>query len=166
MMYSKTAVAPAGLPVRPGAQPSVTDGVPHIQLDQTSDADVFRRLVDLAFSDERVTQAPSRASLPGALALTVTPGGTARDEAMIVGREFGHIHRQPGAGSLHLRLPVRDAADVVDRGWGEPHPFALSGSAPGMVLVYAPRSGADLEVVGAIVGSAIDYATSRGTPVK
>lgn len=161
MMYSKQR-AVAALPVREGAAPTVTSGVPHIQLDQTSDPEVYRRLVDAVFADERVTQTPSRASLPGAQALTVAEGRAVHGEAMIVGREFAHIHQQPGAGSLHLRLREEEAADVVAKGWGEWHPFALGGSAPGMVMVYSPRNTRDLEVVAAIVASAVDYATPQG----
>lgn len=158
MMYSKQAAA-TGLPDREGAPPTVTSGVPHIQLDQTSGPEVYRRLVDAVIADERVTQASSRASLPGAQALTVAAGRTVRGEAMIVGREFAHIHQQPGAGSLHLKLSEEEAAVVVAKGWGEWHPYALSGSAPGLVMVYSPRSDHDLEVVAAIVASAVDHAT-------
>jgi len=79
---------------------------------------------------------------------------------MIVGREFAHIHRHPGAGSLHLRLPADQATEVVTKGWGEWHPFALDGSAPGLVMLFAPRNDGDLDVVQAIIESATDYATS------
>lgn len=163
MMYLTQGEAAAGLPAREGAPPTVTSGVPHIQLDQTSDPEMYRRLVGSAFADERVTRASSRASLPGALGLTVANGRHVRGEAMIVGREFAHIHQQPGAGSLHLKLPVNEAADVVAKGWGEWHPFALSGSAPGMVMVYSPRSDRDLGVVAAIIASAVEYATPHGS---
>ena len=159
-MYSKQTTA-GSLPVREGAPPTVTSGVPHIQLDQTSDPVVYQRLVDAVFADDRVTQTSSRASLPGAQGLTVAEGRAFHDEAMIVGREFAHIHQQPGAGSLHLRLTEDEAAEVVAKGWGEWHPFALSGSAPGMVMVYSPRNDRDLEVVAAIVDSAVDYATPQ-----
>ena len=72
-------------------------------------------------------------------ALTVASELAANRQAMIVGREFAHIHPQPnGGGSLHLRLPPDQALEVVDRGWGEWHPFAVDGTMPGMVLVYAP----------------------------
>lgn len=150
------------LPVRDGPPPAVTNGIPHVQLDQTSDPEMYTRLVDTVFADERVTQTPSRASLPGALALTVADVHDVRAEAMIVGREFAHVHADPGTGSLHLRLPEEVAAEVVAKRWGEWHPFALSGSAPGMVMLYAPRTEADLEVIGAIVASSVDYSTLPG----
>lgn len=78
---------------------------------------------------------------------------------MIVGREFAHIHAPPnGAGSLHLRLAEEQAAEVVDTGWGEQHPFAVDGTMPGFVLVYAPRSENDLKVVKTIIEASFAYA--------
>ena len=135
----------------------------HEKLGRAEARKVYQRLVDAVIADERVTQTPSRASLPGAQALTVAEGRAVHGEAMIVGREFAHIHQQPGAGSLHLRLREEEAADVVAKGWGEWHPFALGGSAPGMVMVYSPRNTRDLEVIAAIVASAVDHATPQGS---
>ena len=80
---------------------------------------------------------------------------------MIGGREFAHIHPQAnGSGSLHLRLPVDQAKEVVERGWGEWHPFAVDGTMPGMVMVYAPRSDEDLKVVQTIIEAAAASAMS------
>ena len=140
----------------------MTGSVPHIQIDQTSDDRTYGRLVDLAFLDDRVEEQLSGASLPGALGLVVKPGLPIRREAMIVGREFAHIHKEPGSGSLHLRLPGDQATEAVSRGWGQWHPFALDGSAPGLTMIFAPRNDADLAVVKRIIDAAIEYAT---TPV-
>ena len=101
---------------------------------------------------------PSRASLPGARALTVVAEQSAHPEAMIVGREFAHIHPQPNGGSLHLRLRRDQANEVVDKGWGEHHPFGLDGTMPNMIMVYAPRTADDLEIVMTIVEAAVEYA--------
>jgi phospholipase/carboxylesterase len=149
------------LPRRTGESPRVTVGIPHIQLDQTSTPDMLAKLTVWAFSLDGVVEQPSRASLPGAKALTVAPELPVRAEAMIVGREFGHIHPKPnGSGSLHLRLPEDHANEVVDRGWGEWHPFAIDGTMVGMVMVYAPRSDEDFGVVQTIIGAAATYAMS------
>ncbi len=59
------------LPTRPGEPPSVTSGIPHIQLDQTSDDEVLDELTTWAFSLDGIVERPSRASLPGTRALTV-----------------------------------------------------------------------------------------------
>ena len=149
------------LSARPGEKPDVTVGIPHVQLDQTSSDELLAQLSMRSFALEGVVEQPSRASGPGARALTVAPNLPARDEAMIVGREFAHIHPRPnGAGSLHLRLPPDHAAMVVNQGWGEYHPFALDGSIPNLVMVYAPRDDEDLDVVMTIVEASAAYATS------
>ena len=81
-----------------------------------------------------------------------------RPEAMIVGREFTHIHPQPHGGSMHTKLPEHQVAEVVDKGWGEHHPLALDGSIPNLLMVYAPRDDGDLDVVRIIIGAAVEYA--------
>jgi hypothetical protein len=150
------------LPTRRGGRPRVTDGIPHVQLDQTASDEMLAELSAWAFSLDGVVEAPSRASLPGARALTVAPELAARREAMIVGREFAHIHpKASGSGSLHLRLPADQAKEVVDRGWGEWHPFALDGTMVGMVMVYAPRSDEDLRFVQTIIEAAATHAISN-----
>ena len=146
------------LPSRLGAPPSVTEGIPHIQQDQTSSPEVMEALATWAFSLPSIVELPSAASLPGARALTLVDDLQANDEAMIVGREFAHIHANPGAGSLHLRLPADEASVVIDAGWGVWHPFALEGSMPGLIMVYAPRDADDLEVIKLIVGASVEYA--------
>ena len=146
---------------RRGERPRVTDGIPHVQLDQTASDEMLADLSAWAFTLDGVLERPSRASLPGAKALTVAPELAVRPEAMIVGREFAHIHPPPnGGGSLHLMLPVDQAQEVVDKGWGEWHPFAVDGTAPGFVMVYAPRSDEDLEVVKLIIEAAAAHAVS------
>jgi hypothetical protein len=162
-----TALGPI-LVARPGDPPDVTDGVPHIQLTQTSPDAMVTQLVGGVYAIPNVTEAESNSSLPGARALLVAPGIPARQGAMITGREFGHIHAAPnGGGSLHLRLPLETAQLVVDTGWGIYHPFALDGSAPGMVMVFSPRSETDLISVLAIVEQAAMYAMTPGDdPLK
>ncbi len=149
------------LPTRQGTPPRVTDGIPHIQLDQTASAEMLAELSSWAFSLDGVVEQPSRASLPGTRALTVAPELSVRPEAAIVGREFAHIHQQPnGGGSLHLRLHSEHAKEALEKGWGEWHPFAVDGTMPGMVMVYAPRSDQDLEVVKTIIEASVAHAVS------
>lgn len=149
------------LPPRPGDAPTVTEGIPHIQLDQTSSEEMISTLADWAFSLDAVSERPSRASLPGARALVVAPGLSVNPDAVIVDREFAHIHPQPnGGGSLHLRLPRAAAEMTVTEGWGEYHPFAIDGTMPNLIMVYAPRDEFDLAYTQAIIEVAADYATS------
>ncbi len=53
------------LPPRKGESPRVTNGIPHIQLDQTANDDMLAKLSAWAFSLDGVVEKPSRASLPG-----------------------------------------------------------------------------------------------------
>ncbi|MGI9557394.1 MAG: luciferase family protein [Solirubrobacterales bacterium] len=148
-----------GVPRRPGPPPEVTDGIPHIQRSDNASAGLQRALGDWVFGLEGVVEAPSQASLPGARGLTVSSELTPRPEAIIAGREFAHIH--PG-GSLHLTLPMSQAEQVVAQGWGEWHPFAISGSLPGLVMVYAPRSRDDLNSVQTIIEASVDFSSTGG----
>lgn len=157
---SETQGSDFSLPPRPGAPPAVTSGIPHIQLDQTASDEMLEKLSTWAFSLEGIVEQPSQVSLPGARALTVAPELPFRIEAMIRGREFAHIHPQPNGGSLHLRLPSDQASEVVEQGWGAWHPFALDGTLPGLLMVFAPRDDDDLESVKAIIEAAVDYAIS------
>lgn len=146
------------LPMRPGETPEVTEGIPHIQLDQTSSLEMFEALSAWSFSLPSVVELPSAASLPGARALTLSDELEANPDAMITGREFAHIHADPGAGSLHLRLPVDEASEVIDTGWGVWHPFHDNGTMPGLVMVFAPRDEADLEPIQLIIEASVAWA--------
>ena len=151
------------LTTRPGSPPDVTDGVPHIQLDQTSPAEIVNQLVAAVYSIPNVVETESVSSLPGARGLTVASGVPARLGAMITGREFAHIHADPnGGGSLHMRLPSEVAELVVSTGWGTYHPYALDGSVPNYVMVFSPRDETDLVSVLAIVREAALYAMTPG----
>ena len=152
------------LPARSGAAPKVTDGIPHVQLDQTADDELLETMSEWVFSLPGIVEKPSRTSLPGARALTLAPdASTARSEAMMIGREFAHIHPQPYGGSMHMKLPESKIAEVVGKGWGEKHPLALDGSVPNLLMVYAPRNDEDLAAVKLIISAAVEYATSGRT---
>ena len=126
---------------------------------------------------------PMTGSMPAEACMT--PGGPQ------CGREFAHIHtvyrpdsdpfvaaqRRAGApwqsyqgggqGSLHLCLTLRDAAAVLASGWGERHLLAgkTMGSARiprGLVLVYAPRDGAEVDVALRVLKASLAFAQSGG----
>lgn len=61
--------------------------------------------------------------------------------------EIAHMHSVDG--SLHIALTPRDAALVIERGWGERMGLAGKGfKLPStLLLVYAPRNEGELEVV-------------------
>lgn len=73
----------------------------------------------------------------------------------LLGTEIAHAH---GAeGSLHLWLTEKDARTVVEKGWGERFPLTFIDK--GWILVYAPRTMAEVDVVEVIVKAAISHVT-------
>jgi hypothetical protein len=154
-----TRQANLSLEARQGTAPEVTSGIPHIQLDQTSDDDTYDKLITRTYEIDGIVGGESQSSLPGAQSIAVAAGLPFNQNAMINGREFAHIHADPGRGSLHLVLSGPDAAEVVENGWGVYHPFHLNGRIPGMVMVFAPRDDQDLGTIINIIDSSFDFAT-------
>ena len=79
--------------------------------------------------------------------------------------EICHVHPSDG-GSMHVTLCPGDMEVVIKAGWGERHPLARGGwferfVPEGFVLVYAPRSEEEVEVVMRIIEAAVERA-SRG----
>jgi hypothetical protein len=75
-----------------------------------------------------------------------------------------------GQGSMHTALSLADAAAAIDAGWAEPHLLAgraLGGGRAavpaGLVLVYAPRTVAEIPAVLEILRAALAFATSGGS---
>ena len=56
-------------------------------------------------------------------------------------------------------IPIDQASHVVATGWGEWHPFHLDGRMAGLIMVYAPRSDADLDVIKDIIEASLANAT-------
>ncbi|MHA6796708.1 luciferase domain-containing protein [Pseudonocardia bannensis] len=151
------------VPTRDGPRPAVSDGMPHRQIDQQSPTEVAADLVRRVFDalPPGVHAAPSRISVPGARALVLDDDVIAGPPAaFLIGREYAHVHPAPDH-SLHLTLPP-DAADrVVAAGWAEPHPAVTSGHAPaGAVMVYAPRTTAEVDVVLGLLDLSYRHATT------
>ena len=148
------------LPARAGARPVTSGRIPHSQLDQQPDARIraqlARRISDFPGTEKR----PSAISVPGARALCLPEGTTpGPPEAFLVDREFAHLHPLPDS-SLHLSLPLPEAEEVVAAGWAEFHPLAgTDGLSPAIVMVYAPRDEAELEIVLALVARSLRFAT-------
>ena len=150
------------LPSRPGPRPRTSDHLPHRQLDQQPD--------DGRYLDELLAEAgawplteerPSGISVEGARALTLGQGPAGGPpEAFLVGREFCHVHAH-GDFSLHATLPLPLAAAAQDAGWAEPHFLVHAGRLPAtVVMLYAPRTAAELEVVLGLVRASYEFALS------
>lgn len=70
---------------------------------------------------------------------------------------------------MHICLSLKDAAAVLDSGWGERHllagqaikKWAPAVSVPrGLVLVYAPRTELEVETVLSILAASFSFAKS------
>jgi hypothetical protein len=125
-----------------------------------AEAEALRRaLAARVFALPDVHERPSAVSVPGARALWLTPeSAKGPREAFLVGTEFAHLHPAPD-WSLHMALPPALADEAVQRGWAEAHPMARRGLIPpSVVMVYAPRDGAEVEVVVGLVGAAHAFA--------
>lgn len=94
---------------------------------------------------------PTLRGVPGTLGLFLPRSRKGAGEyAFLIGREFAHHH--PDDGGLHMTLPRDWCAAVVAQGWGEPHTWAGRPTvSPLTVLVYAPRSADEIEIVRALL---------------
>lgn len=150
------------LPARRGSAPRTHRGLPHTQLDQQPQDPTIRvELARRAFALPGVVEAPSGISVPGARALVLTDGAprAADASAFIIRTEFAHLHPAPDF-SLHLTLPESTARAAIDAGWAEWHPFVDAGRLPRtVVMVYAPRTVDELEVLWSILKASHRFAT-------
>jgi hypothetical protein len=69
------------------------------------------------------------------------------------------MHAHPSDGSMHMTMHPADAALVLSQAWGERHPLSAGGwlerfVPPGFVMVYAPRTVEEIEVVVSIAKAA------------
>lgn len=146
------------LPQRAGARPSVSWTIPQQQESDNAPAELQEALFARMSALPGVESGPSQISVPGARAV-LAPDATGPEEAFLVpsAREFAHLHPAYD-GSLHLVLPVDLAADAVAKGWAQVHMLAGIRLSPGFVLVYGPRTEAELDVVAGLVEASHQFA--------
>jgi len=152
------------LRTRPGARPRATDCIPHTQLDQQPDDHrELDAILAQAATWPHVDQQPSRIAVEGSVALVVSPDAdTGPAEAFMVGREFCHGHAG-GDFSLHATLPLAVAKAAERAGWAEPHYLVHTGQAPPtVVMLYAPRTETEREVILRLVRTSYQYALADG----
>ena len=120
----------------------------------------FERLFARATALAGTRTGPSRISVPGARGLTLEhPAGPAAAFLVPEVAEYAHVHPTYD-GSLHLALPVAQAADLVAKGWGAPHPWAGTRLTPGFVMVFGPRDAEELETVAGVLAASHRYAST------
>jgi hypothetical protein len=148
------------LPFRTGRKPATTQPTrerpsPHSQLDQQAPVSLQEQLFERAAALPGVIVATSCVSVPGARAFQLEASvANGPPEAFQCEREFAHIH-PPQDGSLHLTLPRAAYAQVLDKGWGEPHPIS------GTMMLFGPRDDRELEIAWKILETS--YAFARGS---
>jgi hypothetical protein len=149
---------------RAGSRPKIMSRImPQRQHPEPIDTETRSRLQslmrDLALSHPHLVETrPSHTegkSTDGLYALkdldTLNP--LAKDK--ILDHEIAHAH--PADNSLHVWLSDPDARSVIEAGWGQR--FPLTFVQRGWVMVYAPRTDAELEVVEEIVRAGIGWIT-------
>ena len=107
-------------------------------------------ILDLSKTEGRSTDAIyAKPDLPGR-------HPSAKDK--ILGNEIVHVH--PAENSLHVWLSGPDAKEVIEKGWGERFPLSAMGMChPSWIMVYAPRSMADVDVIEEIVAAGVQFLT-------
>ena len=86
------------------------------------------------------------------------PGRHPSAKDKILGNEITHVH--PAENSLHVWLSGPDAKEVIEKGWGERFPLSAMGMChPSFIMVYAPRSMADVDVIEEIVAAGVQFLT-------
>ena len=84
------------------------------------------------------------------------PGRHPSAKDKILQNEIAHVH--PAENSLHVWLSGPDAKEVVEKGWGERFPLSAMGMChPSFIMVYAPKSMADVDVIEEIVKAGVQY---------
>ena len=96
----------------------------------------------------------------GSPALFISPENfnSNHDNYPRVPREVFHSHCE-AEGSSHAILSAADAKLVLDKGWGERHAISGKGLGPPLayVMIFAPRTTREVEIVGIIARAAAGY---------
>lgn len=158
------------LPQRVGEPPSITEGMPQLQIGvdavEEVNAELFRRVYSLPSVENQLTVI---SPVEGSRALWVEPSiEVAHPELLPKERELGHIHPD---GSLHMAMDPARGQEAVDAGWALFHPAA--GTRPGFqgfMLLYTPRNMDELGVIcqlivdgyNHVVGASVDAAHLAG----
>ena len=125
---------------------------PHQQLTQIAPVALQDVLVARAATLPHVVLGASCVSVPGSRAFRLEEEAAAGPAAAFqCGTEFAHVH-PPGDGSLHLALAPAVHAEVLAKGWGEPHPIS------GTMLLFGPRDRRELETVWQVLLSSYRFA--------
>jgi len=135
-----------GLPYRNGEKPLTRKGIPHQQLTQNPDIEVYKRFSDKLFRLPDTVKASSLISVPGAIALWLNSDKVnVVSDAFMIANEFAHLHPAYD-GSLHIMAPPNWVDEIIEKGWGERHPLAGDMIASNALMIYAPRNDVEIDI--------------------
>ncbi|MCF7561423.1 DUF5519 family protein [Sabulilitoribacter multivorans] len=147
------------LPQRPGSRPETTTDIPHIQIGvelvpEVND-ELFRRVYSIPGIENRQSVIAGWRSLWLTEEVTVIV-----PDAIIDGREFGHIHDD---GSLHIFLEPSRSHEAVETCWAIFHPFTVQNLLgwDGFVMLYTPQSFDELDVTFQLIVDGYNYVTGQ-----
>lgn len=152
---------------REGARPKTGDALPHLQITDNSSVDLYNKLAEWLFSLEFIEERPTIISVRGARAAWIKDDyPNANQDVLPTGREFTHIHPLDfyGGGSQHLSLERNDCEIVIEKGWGEYHPLdpkIFPDKKYGHIMIYAPGTTEELEVIKAITLKSYHLVTNQ-----
>jgi phospholipase/carboxylesterase len=162
------AAAPASaqdvaFPMRDGARPETTSGVPHVQIGVQPVPELSEEMLRQVADFPGVVLGPTRVSLPGAVGFQLSDDvPIAQPRAIVGGREFAHLHPD---GSLHASLHPDTARAAVEAGWAVAHPWANQRAGwEGFIMIYTPLTEAELDVVLELVRGSYTYITGNALP--
>ncbi|WAB82945.1 hypothetical protein OVN20_07425 [Microcella daejeonensis] len=151
------AIVPA-LPPRPGPVPRLDEQGPLWQRDQRAAPALWVAVWDALRGIPGVIIGPSAMAEPDARAVLVPPVTNPVDGTSFAPRgtplEPAHLHG-PRDTSLHLVLPRDRGAEVIDRGWGVPCPYARFGTE---LILFAARDDEELAVVASLAREGVLWA--------
>ncbi len=149
------------LPQRVGAPPETGAKPPQLQFSQISPRNVYQSMAEWFFSKfPHTREEPTRISVPTSRALWLDESVNAKPEAFMPppgSREFAHLHED---GSFHLVMAEADEKEVISKGWGLPHMWKDRGV--NEILVYAPRTVEEIEILKPVIEASYRFATSSG----
>lgn len=145
------------LPTRSGSRPLVAGIAPQRQQTQRSPARLYVQLVSrMRFH----AQDPANMLLERTSCFEKHSSGLFASSPITRTCSGEICHAHPSDGSLHLTLHPADAKIMLESGWDERHPLAKGGwfrrfVPREFVLIYAPRTDKDLDIVMQIVAASI-----------
>jgi Family of unknown function (DUF5519) len=159
--WAGTSYLSGPLATRPGSRPVVAPyPIPHRQIDQHPGRQFTPSLTIASFVASRPDLTCARSYFETHIdAAFAAPGRPIHVDGRVSGGEIAHIHSD---GSLHVVLAPADAAQAIDKRWGELHPLAgrTRGLPATYVLLYAPRNPDEVAVVERFLNAAAAHMTA------